>query len=312
MTQHPQNPHKANRKRFLNVIYFVDSNKTKTFKFSLRASYVAISLLVIMLFWSMFSTALLVSNYNRAAVRSQRIRNLLATIFNYQTRYDKVYEKTYPMKLHANDAATVTAVNKDSEKADPESKPEATISLAAKPAPQAVATATAGKTESTPDPPKRAKPQVKVEKFKVNTKPDGLSLKFAVKNLDRPNKANGYVIGFAKFLGLNGTTRLVTSPSDIKEGEPINKWALPRGHRFSIRYYTQKTLDFDLPDKNGGSFESIKIIVGSKNNEPLEFVYNINGTEGTFAPIIPDKKTDDTHEEPNSEQQDIQEESEPL
>ncbi|MFY7927940.1 MAG: hypothetical protein ACOVS5_03635, partial [Oligoflexus sp.] len=37
------------RKRFLNVIYFVDSNRTRTLKFSIRGAITTISCLVVML-----------------------------------------------------------------------------------------------------------------------------------------------------------------------------------------------------------------------------------------------------------------------
>lgn len=305
MNHNPQNSQKVNRKRFLNVIYFVDSNKTKTFKLSLKTSYILFSLMIVMFFWSIFSSVLLVSHYNRASIRSEKIRKLLTTIFNYQTRYDQVYEKTYPSKIidKKTDDASIAAREDPTSQSSQNSESEDIVSN--------LAPSKNNNTEDTPETASTSselEPQVKVEKFDLATKPNGLSLNFAIKNLDRPNKANGYVIGFAKFLDPTGRAKLITSPTGIQEEEPINKWALPQEHRFSIRYYTKKTLDFELPDEKGGTFEFIKIVVGSKDNEPLEFVYNIKGNVGTFAPITANKSNFDKDEDANSQKLDLIEE----
>ena len=317
-----RNTQKQNRQKFLNIIYFVDSSKTKTFKFSLNISYIAAGILIFTILWSLVSTILLFNSYHKSSLQSQRVRSLLATIFNYQTRYDQVYEKTYPNdgsfphplpELSAYDQKAKPDQGMTDGKKDME---DSKVSLSAKSQPSTPTTpkpaptkpkvvvkkqSPAPKTTAATPPQsknKAASPaEVKLDKYRVSQQGQKLALEFAIKNLIRPNKANGYVVGYAKFIGIDGTSSVVASPPNLIEGQKINKWKLPRNHRFSIRYYTQKVLLFDVPDKRGGTFESIKIIVGGKNNDPLEFVYNIKGSEGAFAPVlesIPNTKNDES------------------
>lgn len=270
--------------------------------------------LIFTVLWSLISTILLINSYDRSSLQSQRVRSLLATIFNYQTRYDKVYEKTYPndgslprplpqLSDYDKKQALADSDSNSSDSSDQDvSDNDASMALAAKTTMQdddndigdeeideldteesAMEVSDSSDDTATDG---NDKPPVKLDKYRLTQRGQKLSLEFAIKNLVRPQKANGYVIGFAKFIGIDGTTTTVSSPGNIKEGQKINKWKLPRSNRFSIRYYTKKNLVFDLPDKRGGTFESIKIIVGGKNNEPLEFMYNIKGSEGAFAPAL--------------------------
>ena len=301
---------KPNRQKFLNIIYFVDSNRTKTLKFSLNVGYVIFGALVATILWSMISTVLLVNSYNHSNKQSERVQNLLSTIFNYQTRYDSVYEKTYPADKIPKKLPELEDYDKKPEPLLSDGKAKSiettanTISLAAKPKPiakpevkkakEAPAKTTQESKRDSLNPvlPQRTSPEkeeqeyVKLDKFSVFKEKANLKVTVAIRNQIRPKRAHGFVIGFARYIGLDGKTHTISSPPGFSIDQKVKRLDLPRTHRFSIRYYTKKTLLFDLPDKKGGTFESIKVYVHKKNSDKLEFVYNIKGDKGTFSPNL--------------------------
>ena len=296
---------KSNRQRFLNIIYFIDSNKTKTFKFSLNASYGIVGALIFTVLWSLVSTVLLFDSYSHSNSQSERVRSLLSTIFNYQTRYDQVYEKTYTKDSIPQRLAKYE--NKEKEEAKKKAEMVANKPVAAKVEKIALAAKATPIIEAVKPDEVKAKPKVaqngliatvpkpestdpiKMNRFKLSKQGNKLKLNLAIKNLVRPEKANGFVVGYARFIGLDGKTTIVSSPPGFKEGQKIKRLDLPRSHRFSIRYYTKKSLLFDLPDKKGGTFESIKIIVKVKGSDDVDFMYNIKGSKGAFAPVAKSK-----------------------
>lgn len=102
------------RNRILNVLYFVDANKTKSFKMSLRTVYAFVATLGILLVWSFVSTLLLYQEAQVADYRQERITDLLSTIFSYQQRYDAIYERSYPTAPKTV-AGTLDKISKEAE-----------------------------------------------------------------------------------------------------------------------------------------------------------------------------------------------------
>lgn len=103
------------RKKFLNVIYFIDSQKTHAFKVSTTLSSFLVTILSLIILWSFLSTGLLIKQYAENKRQSGKIKSLLATIFSYETKYDQIYEKTYPSELNESStsplADTVNTLN---------------------------------------------------------------------------------------------------------------------------------------------------------------------------------------------------------
>lgn len=88
---------KANtRKRKLNLIYFVDSARTKSLAIPLLQLKILGAMLFLLVAWSIASTAaigwLLVEKTDLA----HRLQASLATVFDYESRYDGVYDIAYP------------------------------------------------------------------------------------------------------------------------------------------------------------------------------------------------------------------------
>ncbi|NRA65152.1 MAG: hypothetical protein HRU19_11760 [Pseudobacteriovorax sp.] len=281
---------KQSRKRFLNIIYFVDSNKTKTFKLSLKSSYIVGIFLVASMIWSVTSTVLLIKSYSHDIQQTDRVKKLLSTIFTYQTRYDGIYEKSYPTKaktaLSQTKGGSGDSVTADADKADSSTSKTGT-NLAAK----KLITPDSDKTQNQVEEGKKTavkednvstKEGIKIDKYEPVKSDRSFSLSFAVKNLDRPTRTHGYVIGFASFKTASGEVKVISSPSDITESQAIKPWELPRDHRFAIKYYTRKTLNFEVPKELTGTMESIKIVVNSKHVKPLTLTYKVDPSLSQF------------------------------
>jgi hypothetical protein len=84
------------RRRRLNVIYFVDSARTRSFSMPLFGlNFIALALIGLV-GWSVLSIGLLMWMADGRAEDLARMKSALATVFEYETRYDDVYEKAYP------------------------------------------------------------------------------------------------------------------------------------------------------------------------------------------------------------------------
>lgn len=256
----------------------------------LSYSYAIVTSLVLTLLWSFIATGLLISSYQNNSQQTQKTQDLLVTIFNYQTRYDRVYERTYPEHSQINIASqtkpVVNSNNPIQEVNENSEKEVEKLTLSAKPLEKPKREAASALPENKIEKSTNTVDPIKVDRYKITQVDDQLILEFSIKNQTRPSKASGYVIGFAKYISINGETYNVSSPPGVLTTKSINRWSLPRNNRFSIRYYTSKKLVFKVPNRKGGSFESIKIHIGGVQDKPIEYIYNIKGSEGVFAPVI--------------------------
>ncbi len=288
------NKSKAERRRFLNVIYFIDSNRTHTFKLSLQSAIVVASVLAGLLIWSIIGSYLLIDTSLASRQKNERIRSLLGTIFSYQTRYDEVYERSYPdlsvgqlvadnpntgQEAEPNEAKTThnqvvstdtsTTENQASTKTG-KSTGSSKISLAAKAAP--------GNSEGSFGNTKSAsvkQPPIGIEDVETKDNEGSMEFSFSLRNLASPELASGYVIGVGKFIDEAGSATTILSPPEVKPDEKIPIYSLSKNHRFSIRYYKKKTLQFDKPEAKKGQFQNVKIVIGDGDGNRKEIVYNL-------------------------------------
>ena len=108
VTIKPRSP----RKRLLNIIYFIDSKRTRTLQISLKTAGLSVGILAVMIVWSLVASGLLVNELLVNNHLRDHTRRLLSNIFNYQTRYDNVYERAYPDQSAGN--AEIANNEKDS------------------------------------------------------------------------------------------------------------------------------------------------------------------------------------------------------
>jgi hypothetical protein len=111
---------KKGRKRRLNVIYFVDSARTRSFSVPIGRLNVLLFGFLALLTWSVASVALLVWLGQDRREVSERLHTALATIFEYEQRNDQVYEMAYPNGTRVLDSV---AAEDESDAADEPSDP---------------------------------------------------------------------------------------------------------------------------------------------------------------------------------------------
>ena len=277
------------RKRFLNVIYFVDSNRTRTLKFSIRGAITTISCLVVMLAWSVFSSTLLVRQYLVNDELRARSRQLMAMIFDYQTRYDQVYERAYPERSRES-------ITEQQEHEAPEDNPrESDRELAAtketeSSKPETPVPPLAQRTESDPSSvtPKEGvisqniKAQagdvpIAVENFSTVFQEEILTIRFALKNLDKPNRTSGTVTASAKFIDERDKTRIIKMRVEPESNDVSSESADPTSDRhFNIRYYKNKVFHFDIPRLQSGRVTAVTIAIQDGKGRGRDFVFPLN------------------------------------
>ncbi|MCX6130423.1 MAG: hypothetical protein NTX25_15345 [Proteobacteria bacterium] len=283
---------RSERKRFLNIIYFIDSNRTRTLKLSIRSSYLTVATLVLLISWSFFASLLLIQEHQLNHEQRVRSVELLTSIFNYQTRYDQVYEKAYPSETspavaikQQNDhieTARVQTVEKDegqkirvedSQKTKtPAPALPAGLAQAPKPSPspspsvlastsvetmasspkEKVISAPIEKTPALPDPP------VIVENFSSAIEDQVLTARFALKNLKKGSKATGTVQALARFEeeGQDAIWLSTNIETNVEQQESADQDDPSSDHRFNIRFYKNKVFHFALPSEKSGVFPS--------------------------------------------------------
>lgn len=288
------------RNRILNVLYFVDANKTKSFKISLGAVYGFAATLAILLVWSFVSTLLLYQESQVADYRQERITHLLSTIFSYQQRYDAIYERSYPTAPKSV-AGTLDKISKEAEafgSAEPIKK-----ALATKPSKTAKSLAKATASQSEQDkktaqaegadsagaqkkealaqlekaqkekPAQVDKPFAAVLEAIAATAKHRKSVEvgFSIRNNMKPQRAIGYVFAKATFV-IDGKEVVKTAPAGPNFSQ-IDKPIRARGYKFSIRSFTRKKISLDYPRGDDVKLTQLELLVWSKTKR--EKVYPV-------------------------------------
>lgn len=264
-----QKPKKRqDRKRYLNVIYFIDSRRTRTLKFGIGTSYLVVSALSLAVIWSIVASTLLIRDRFIIASMSAHSRSLLETVFNYQTRYDEVYEKAYPN----SEGVVPTLVESDATEFVPSL--DSTAELALKTAKSAHSeTAKVG-------PPTNAiaRERTRVEKIQVEF-PIGidnfastllgknLTIRLSLKNLKSPSKVAGSISGLVKFIDTSGQTHTIP-------GRPTQSG--DEDDHFNIRYFKNKNLLFESPKDLAGTFAEVTITIRDDQGHSKDFTYKVN------------------------------------
>jgi hypothetical protein len=301
---------RSERKRYLNIIYFIDSKRTRTLKFSIKTGYLTVGTLCLLVSWSLIASLLLVREHGLNKELRSRSRNLLSVIFNYQTRYDQVYEKAYP-----NDGdpllpggatveeriAALPAVKPDDAGSEKLAAPSQLVvrpappTLAAKalpPAPEPEAAA------EVPDPKEKVianaieqlpsnEPTIAIENFSSAVHDETLTIRFSLKNTNKGSKASGTVTAQARFFesGKDGIWLDTQSEGTESTGDTGDQDDPSSDEHFNIRYYKNKVFHFASPTKGAGLFTAVRITVKDEQGRSKEFAF----------PLTKEPKVQQTH-----------------
>lgn len=263
------------RKRQLNVIYFIDSDKTRSFTLSLKAFYGLGAASLTIILWALLSMQLIYSLSRSNDGQNLQIQTLLTTIFDYQTRYDQVFERAYPAAPKTETANTLQANELD---ANEELRIVATdqeeIPLAEQ-GPRIISKETAEAQAKTPKAPKAAQDVANstlpvMESPSISTSKAGVNVKFGIRNAPGMERSQGLLWGVAAFEKPDGSLEYVSAPEGIPmddHGQPKN---LDRALRFNIRFFKSKDLTFKKPLTQASVFKELTIYLRNLSGQQTE------------------------------------------
>ena len=265
----------------LNVIYFIDAAKTRSFKMPLKRLKWVIALLLGIAVWSIGSAVLIFWLWTAKLDQFEDLKSTLQALFDYEMRYEQVYETAYPKSGTSLAAQSLDETKLDSSENDPEwdeqvelseagvSQPtggtqsnEATASGVTASGTAASETATSvGENSAARDntsSPRAAAVQPQAKVFgaiitdpSVERKAEAFDLTFVLKNVRRPDRVEGYVWAVAKFEGDDGAVRYLAQPGDVQVDQKGTILQPSQGHLFAIRSHKNKLFSFKAPDLKG-------------------------------------------------------------
>lgn len=251
------------RKKYLNVIYFIDSDKTRSFKLPLNIAYTFLSGGIFLGLWLFTSMACLYLDQKKIGADKAQIQNLLSVIFQYQTRYDEIFEIAYeglnsPATAKIDKTVEAPPVAKQPIKEEIVEKAETTPAPAPEPTPEA-AVAEEGTAAN-------GGFAVQIENMKEHLYGNELQASFDIRNSQGSQKASGFIWGVAKVEKEDGKIVYLTSPTSVnvdQEGEAKN---VAQAYKFSIKFFKSKTLTFALPNA-AGSVKEISVYVSDSEGQ---------------------------------------------
>jgi hypothetical protein len=262
----------SSRKRQLNVIYFVDSARTRSFALPLSRLNVILFGALALLTWSVAAIFLIVwLTKDREEVASQ-LRQSMATVFEYEARHDNAYDIAYPPPGKASSSAAKVAAAPTPDPAA-ETAPEST-SPAAAAAASTTAAASSAQAKAKEEEDDSETSNVSVSNPVLSAGSNALELQFDLTNKSVSERAEGYVWAVAEFRTDQGERIFIGAPGEIQvqeDGEP----KLPtKSASFNIRRFKKKGFTFPFVKGKPGMFTGIRIGVMDRSGEDRT-TYNV-------------------------------------
>ena len=223
--------------RFLSVIYFFDGGKTRSFKISLTVFKIALAGSALLLAWAMVGTVFLLRNLEHSHDLSEKLHASLDAIFQYQVKYNSVFENAYPAETEPNTVIKAVA----SKPTGPETRNHTKVE---KPSSQL-----------------GLKNMLDSKRFKIDTdipdwlvslenplflkKDKNLELSIAIRNKKGQSRAEGLIWAVSEWQNAQGQVQTVNAP-ETKPGKAETHAATI----FNIRQYKEKVFSFKIPENS--------------------------------------------------------------
>lgn len=268
------NNHGAHKKN-LSVIYFVDAKKTRSFSLSLNKVKMILALFFTLIFWSGFSVFWVYHSAQQKNTLKDRLHASLGTIFEYQSRYDGVYELAYPRVIKKVSAKLAAVESIETKNVKPEENTLAEENIGKKKKEKEkfdprniVLSIEKGQAKADSDWP------VIVEDISYQKEQDDFELNFAIRNTQSPERAEGYIWSVVTLINAKGEKNYIASPSGVKVDPQGRMQNPPKGANwYSIRYYKAKSFYFQIPEELQANMKEIEISM--MNLEGQKSVYNL-------------------------------------
>ncbi len=298
---------KAPGRRQLNIVYFIDSARTRSTSISMTKIYVIMFVCSLILFWAIASIFLLIKIARNNQEVQQHLQGVKQALFEYQVQYDQVFETAYPKSSHlisqlltsqsANNEpfATRETVHGTATKSPLKlSSIDELLSPFPKadlqnPTPQANGSTkqphdilnSSAKNQSQP----LYLHQVKLENQSLEVLNRTLNLSVDMTNSTQPKKIEGHIWAIAEYTSKSGVKTIVTSPQYLM----INpNTGLPKDPKsasvFAIKNFKRKVFQFKIPEDSDASLTKLSVGLIDKSGTmsrtiplPLKFEPQVPG-----------------------------------
>lgn len=276
------------KSRHLNIIYFFDSKRTHSLKIPSTIFHIILTFVLMILIWTGVSAFLIYREGEEVSKLRAQLRDSVATIFDYQSKYDDIYDIAYaaPKKEIEPTASATRQVTRTPVKppAPAQLPMEATIS---EPTPITRSTAPVAN-PSVPNVPAQAGPPklhvttdtvnwpVVVEAPTLVKQGDELKLNLSIRNQATPKKAEGYIWAIIILKSKDGKELKLSDPISILAQNNMEN--SKKATYYNIRYYKSKSFSFALPKGWDGWIEKINIQMMNQDDKIASYqIYDTNG-----------------------------------
>jgi hypothetical protein len=286
------------RVKELNIIYFFDAHRTKTLKFSMTQARVILALLVCTVGWAIGSSVLVTYLSLKRNDAEFKLVKALDRVFEYQIRFEQIFEKAYsdpkanPDKNLVADQSksataagpvapaviksTTAAADEDIQGVDDSIPDDSAVADAEMPAAQRAtiegqdpamkmsAKAAPAQIQTSSDTLVKTSTGLVIEETSAIVESGKLVLKFALRSANPGQKADGVLFGVGKFVTNSGKVMYAGSPIEIRADDAGKARSPAGGFRYNIKHYKVKKLVFNQPaTSEGGMFEEIVLTARS-------------------------------------------------
>jgi hypothetical protein len=244
----------AERNRYLNIVYFVESARSHTIRINLRHAKYAVGAAIAVAVWALSASVWIMILRHDLSQIKERLESSLSAVFEYQIKNEKVFEIAYPAdstNSYYSETAQLASNNPLSDDAPeqiPQKSPE-------KPEPSAAPKETTIATAKTTPPPTAPNGEespttsnlISISAARLAKTGSKMTLNFAITN-SNPKKAEGYIWAIATFASTDGKNVAVIAPAHAKLDKQTTAIAsFKTGYRFSIQRFKDKTFEFRIP-----------------------------------------------------------------
>lgn len=223
-----RNSNSAKRNRHVNIIFFVDSAKTRTIKLPIWVCYSVLLFSVFFLIWGGASVVVLSSLHTEKQRIDRLLTKALSSVYDYQNRYENIFENAYTSSKPKHNMKPVKSIPQIAKMPVTVEKPE-------KPAVKEVLLA--------------------VQSPRIKKTGGTYSIEFELHNL-KSTKSEGYVWAVAKVV--SGTNeKILLAPKRIRESA---SFTFKNGESFSIRRFKSITFSFES-DMNVSYIKRLSVFV---------------------------------------------------
>lgn len=292
MSKSQANTHsKKTRQRRLNVVYFVDAAKTRSFSVSMKTLNFFLGMLTLLVLGAVGSFILATYFASEKIELQHRLESAYTTIFDYQVQYDGIFDNIYtppkkPSKPVAviNESLKVRAATPTTDvkaKQSPKTSPVKPINKGT----HAKEKTIVKEETKVIDKPVEWKVTLKNPSYRIRNRL--LTFTVAIQNSNKTVKAEGYIWAVAKLKNSsNNEIKYIAAPSYISIDKKGNLKKTKKRRNFRIKNFKKEVFEFLLPTEFTGTIIEIKTYAANDKGDMSSAGVDINKPYGAIPQKI--------------------------